>query len=49
MKTDQGNHKGLPLQQYSDEDGRKYSEVGAIPCGCPESLQKKLNKDLTGF
>jgi hypothetical protein len=24
------------LQQYSDEDGRKSSDVGAIPCGCPE-------------
>ena len=33
---DSGNHKGLPLQQYSYEDGGKSSDVGAIPCGCPE-------------
>jgi len=34
--TTQGNHKGLPLQQYSFGEFLKYSYVGAIPCGCPE-------------
>ena len=40
--TTQGNHKGLPLQQYSYTSNRKYSYVGAIPCGCPESLKKSI-------
>jgi len=40
--TTQGNHKGLPLQQDSFGEFRKYSYVGTIPCGCPESLQAVL-------
>jgi len=32
----------LPLQ-YSYEDGRKSSDVGAIPCGCPELLPSFFN------